>query len=141
MSELTVMPADSQVIEDLVQALLPLAASLDADHWRVFLAVCEEDGISLQKLGRLTGLGQSEVIRATSVLENWSAEEEAEAGLLFGAEEAAKAYRRSSYLTPAGKALRDMLRQAFGAGEYAESAFGFHQFLQHELAQQWQQAA
>jgi hypothetical protein len=140
-SQLPVMSADNQAVEGLVQALLPLAASLEADHWRVFLAVCEEDGISLQKLGRLTGLGQSEVIRATSVLENWSAAEEAQAGLLYGAEEAAKGYRRSSYLTPAGKALRDMLHKAFGAEDYAESAFGFHQFLQQELAQQWQQAA
>ena len=141
MSEVAVMPAGNPAVESLVQAFLPLAATLEADQWCVFLAVCEEDGISLQKLGRLTGLGQSEVIRATSVLENWSAEDGDQSGLLYGAEEAAKGYRRSSYLTPAGKALRDMLRDSFGAEGYAESAFGFHQFLQQELVQQWQQAA
>ena len=141
MSDLSVMSADHQAAQGLVQALLPLAAALSADQWRVFLAVCEEDGISLQKLGRLTGLGQSEVIRAASVLESWSTEGEVKAGLLYGAEEAAKGYRRSSHLTQTGAALRDMLRNAFGADHYAEAAFDFHQFLQQELTQQWQQAA
>lgn len=141
MNEVAVMSVDNMGAEGLLQALLPLAATLDADHWRVFLAVCEEDGISLQKLGRITGLGQSEVIRATSVLESWSSQDEAEPGLLYGAEEAAKGYRRSSHLTAAGAALRDMLRNTFGADDYAEAAYDFHQFLQQELAQQWQQAA
>ena len=130
--------------EALVGLFLPLAMTLEADHFRVFLAVCTEDGISLQKLGRLTDLGQSEVIRATSVLETWQADEAdgAPHGLLYSRMEIAKGYRRQSFLTAQGIALREALIQAFGAETYTESAFVFHQFVQQELlAQDWSAAS
>lgn len=131
---------DLDTQQALVGLLLPMAATLESDYWRVFLAVCEEDGVSLQKLGRITGLGQSTVIRATSVLENWSAEGNAVSGLLRSVEEQVKGYRRQSFLTAAGEQLRSALHTAFGE-RYAERSLGFHQFLQQELAQHWQQAA
>lgn len=141
MSEMSAMASDQQQADLLLQVLLPLAATLESDHWRVFLAVCTEDGISLQKLGRITGLGQSEVIRATSVLEAWSSDDATGGLLACRMDEEAKGYRRSSHLASTGAALREQLRKAFGAENYAEQALGFHQFLQQELAQQWQQAA
>lgn len=142
MSAVATMNApDMDTQQALVGLLLPIAATLEPDHWRVFLAVCEENGISLQKLGRITGLGQSAVIRATSILENWSAEGDAASGLLHSVEETAKGYRRQSYLTAAGAQLRDALHAAFGAEHYVEQSLGFHQFLQQELVQHWQQAA
>jgi len=139
MSAMIQSELDQAAQQELVNLMLPLAATLEADHWRVFLAVCEEDGISLQKLGRLTGLGQSAVIRATSVLESGSAE--TTFGLLHTIEEEAKGYRRRSCLTEEGEQLRDNLRIAFGIEDYVEQAIGFHQFLQQELMQHWQQAA
>ena len=132
--------SESSEQQALIGLMLPVAATLEPDHWRVFLAVCEEDGISLQKLGRLTGLGQSAVIRATSVLESWSAGGDT-SGLLRSIEEEAKGYRRQSYLTATGLQLRDALQAAFGTEHYVEQSLGFHHFLQQELAQHWQQAA
>lgn len=136
----TMNELDLDMQQALVGLLLPIAATLDSDCWRVFLAVCEEDGISLQKLGRITGLGQSAVIRATSMLESWTAEGAATSGLLHSVEEQAKGYRRQSFLTAAGEQLRSALHTAFGQ-YYVEQSIGFYQFLQQELAQHWQQAA
>jgi len=118
--------------EQRVALFLPLALTVEADHFRVFLAVCMEDGISLQKLGKLTGLGQSEVIRATSMLETWQAGSE-DCGLLQNEMELAKGYRRRSFLTEPGKILRAALRNAFETEDYAGAASGFHRFLQQEL--------
>lgn len=124
--------------EQLVSMFLPLALTLEADHFHVFLQVCAEEGISLQKLGRLTGLGQSEVIRATSVLEQWQADESAPAGLLCNHMEEARSYRRLASLTPQGVALRENLRTAFGETSYKATALDFHRLMQEELlAQIW----
>lgn len=133
-----VLALDKQ--QALVGLLLPIAATLEPDDWRIFLVVCEDEGISLQKLGRITGLGQSAVIRATSVLESWSVEGDA-SGLLRSVEEEAKGYRRQSYLTPNGEQLRNVLRDAFGSEHYVQQSLGFYHFLQQELLQEWQQAA
>lgn len=132
---------DPSLHQALVSLMLPLAATLEIDHWRVFLAVCGEDGISLQKLGRLTGLSQSAIIRATSMLESWSIETYIAPGLLHIIEEEARSFRRLSFLSEEGKKLRDILKTAFGEEDFADQALSFHQFLQQELAQHWQQAA
>ena len=126
--------------EQLVALLLPLALTVEADHFRVFLAVCMEDGISLQKLGRLTGLGQSEVIRATSMLETWEAGS-GNFGLLHNEMELAKGYRRRSFLTEPGKNLRAALRNAFEMNDYADAASGLHRFLQQELRAEFSEAS
>lgn len=125
--------ADLAAREALVSLFLPLALTLETDHFRVFLAVCMEDGISLQKLGRLTDLGQSEVIRATSMLETWQAGPDA-CGLLHNEMALAKGYRRLSFLTASGKALHAALQDAFDTEEYAEAAAAFHSFMQQELS-------
>ena len=99
-----------------------------------------EDGISLQKLGRLTGLGQSEVIRATSMLETWEAGS-GDCGLLHNEMELAKGYRRRSFLTEPGKTLRAALRNAFEMNDYADAASGLHRFLQQELRAEFSEAS
>ncbi|HWU83323.1 MAG TPA: hypothetical protein VN063_07525 [Methylophilaceae bacterium] len=126
--------------EALVSLFLPLALTLEADHFRVFLAVCMEDGISLQKLGRLTRLGQSEVIRATSMLESWQAGPDT-CGLLHNEMALAKGYRRLSFLTASGKGLRAALQDAFDTDDYAEAAAAFHHFMQQELSAGFSEAA
>jgi hypothetical protein len=130
----------SRTEEDVVAALLPIAAALDADAWRIFLAVCEEDGVSVHKLGRMSGLGQSAVIRATSVLESWcqenrSCNEAFETGLLRTVTDTKRHFRRNSYLTAAGVQLREMLRHAFGVNGYVEQALAIHLYLQEALAE------
>jgi hypothetical protein len=141
MSATSLIPTtyDRTAAEDLLHVLLPLAVILDADHWRVFLAVCAEDGISLQKLGRITRSSQSEVIRATSVLESWPSDDTTGELLECRIDEDVASYRRSSHLTPAGIHIREKLRNAFGMEGYAEQALSLHQFLQQELVQRWQQ--
>lgn len=128
--------ADLAAREALIGLFLPLAMTLETDHFRVFLEVCGEDGISLQKLGRLTNLGQSEVIRATSMLESWRdkfAVIATDEGLLYSQMEIAKGYRRQSFLTAQGIALRDRLIQAFGLEHYGTAALDLHGFIQQEL--------
>lgn len=117
--------------EDFVSAMLPVAAALDADAWRTFLAVCEEEGISLQKLGRKTGLSQSALIRATSVLESWLDDGMAETGLLRTATDTERYFRRNSFLTPSGVHLHELLLRRLGSERYVEQALDVHRYFQH----------
>lgn len=132
--------------DDFVRVMLPVVAALDIDAWRIFLAVCEEDGISVQKLGRVTGLGQSDVIRATSILESWSLKNHScsgasETGLLYTVTDTERSFRRKSYLTSAGIQLREVLRGALGRDGYAEPALAFHRYLQEVLEESAKLAA
>jgi hypothetical protein len=100
---------------------LPLASTIEIDHFRVFLEVCKEDGVSLQKLARTTNLGLSEVIRATSFLECWQEKDCEEIGLLSCSLKTGKSYRKQVFLTEQGRKLRNSLGALFNGQTYGSS--------------------
>lgn len=123
--------------EQVAKLFLPLVTTIEADHLRVFLAVCKEDGASLQKLARITDLGLSEVIRATSFLQDWQEADCEQIGLLSCSPPSEKGYRKQVFLTAQGHKLRNSLVALFNEQIYAETSLNFHQAFQQALSEAW----
>lgn len=123
--------------EEMAGLFLHLAATIEVDHFKVFLAACKENGASLQKLARMTDLGLSEVIRATSFLQNWQETDCDEMGLLSCSPQPENGYRKQAFLTAQGHKVRNSLVALFNGQTYDEMSLSFHQAFQQALSEVW----